>query len=407
MRIVLLNQYYRPSEAPTAVLGADLAQALAARGHEVHAIASSRAYEDPRRTYRRRERIDGVAVRRSWSSGFGRAGKLGRVLDYVTFLVGAAWALMRVPRPDLVIAMTTPPMLVCLAVPICRWRGARLLYWVMDLYPDLAFELGVLRSDGWIAGLLRRAARRSIIKADRIVALGSVMAERLAAQGARRVDIVDNWCDGELIRPRSRDAHPTRRVRGWDGKFVVLYSGNMGLAHEFSTVLDAAVRLADRSEIVFAFVGGGAREQEVRCGARARGLEQIQFHPRVETSEISAGLTAGDLHLVTLRDGLQGLLVPSKIYGILAAGRPAVHVGPAHSEVATILSDADSGATVAPGDVDGLVRVIKSYADDPQRWSEHGVNARRAFEEKYDRRHALKKLSELIESLEAPSEKTR
>nr|NIM62452.1 glycosyltransferase [Acidobacteriota bacterium]NIQ86046.1 glycosyltransferase [Acidobacteriota bacterium] len=239
MRIVLLNQYYTPAEAPTAVLAADLLEALARRGHEVHAIASSRAYNDPSRTYPRREEIGGVSVWRTRTSGFGRGGKTGRLIDYLTFLVGSAWRLYRLPRPDLVISMTTPPMLCRVVLPICRRRDARLLYWAMDLYPDVAFALGVLRADGWLGRWLSRAAERAIVGADHVVALGPAMARRLAEQGASHVEVIDNWCDGDAIRPRDKQGHPHRLRNGWEGKFVVLYSGNMGLAHEFDTLLDA------------------------------------------------------------------------------------------------------------------------------------------------------------------------
>jgi glycosyltransferase involved in cell wall biosynthesis len=398
VRIVLLNQYYIPAEAPTAVLAADLLEALAERGHEVHAIASSRAYNDPATSYARRELIRGVLVWRTPTSGFGRRGKVSRMVDYVTFLVGCVWRLARLPRPDLVISMTTPPMLARVGLSICRRRGARLLYWAMDLYPDVAFELGVLRADGWIGRLLRASSNRVIAGADRIVALGPRMAERLTQQGARRVDVIHNWCDGRAIRPRPREDHPIRRRLGWDGKFVVLYSGNMGLAHEFETVLDAAAALADRPDILFAFVGGGARAEAIARGAAQRGLSAMEFHPWVAPAELSDGLTAGDLHLITLRDGVEGLLVPSKIYGVLAAGRPALHIGPARSAIAAILDEAACGVALTCGQAELAARTIRRYADDPALCRAQGMNARAAFEREYDRPHALRRFTELIEA---------
>jgi len=398
VRIVLLNQYYLPAEAPTAVLAADLLEALAARGHEVHALASSRAYNDPATSYPTRETIRGVSVWRTRTSGFGRGGKLGRLIDYVTYLIASAWRLWRLPRPDLVIAMTTPPMLARVALTVCRRRRARLLYWAMDLYPDVAFALGVLRPDGWIGRMLRRASDRVVATADRTVALGSRMAELLESQGARRVDVIDNWCDGEAIRPRASEEHPIRRRHGWDGKFVVLYSGNMGLAHEFDTVLDAAAELAARPEILFAFVGGGARLAEIKHGAAERGLKSVEFHPWVAPAELSDGLTAGDLHLITLREGIEGLLVPSKIYGVLAAGRPALHVGPAGSTIAEILAEGNCGASVNCGRPRELAREILRYADDPGLLAEHGQNARVAFDRRYARPLALRRFSELVEA---------
>lgn len=397
MRVVLVNQYYLPAEAPTAVLAADLMEALAARGHEAHVITSARAYNDASRTYSREEAIRGVHVWRTQTSGFGRGGKLGRMFDYVTFLLCARWRLSRLPRPDLVIAMTTPPMLARAVLPVCRRRGARLLYWAMDLYPEVAFALGVLRADGWIGRMLTRAARQSIAAADHVVALGPAMAERLRAQGANRVDVVDNWCDGSAVRPRDREGHPMRRSNGWDGKFVVLYSGNMGLAHEFGTVLDAALELEERADIVFAFVGGGARHAEIARGARERRLS-VEFHPWVEAPQLADGLTAGDVHLITMLDAVEGLLVPSKIYGVLAAGRPTLYVGPPGSAIAGILARADCGVTVPVGASRELAEWIRRYADEPELREAHGRNARLAFEQDYDRPHALRKFAEIVES---------
>jgi glycosyltransferase involved in cell wall biosynthesis len=174
----------------------------------------------------------------------------------------------------------------------------------------------------------------------------------------------------------------------------------MGLAHEFDTLLDAAAMLVERPEIVFAFVGGGARVADIRRGAVERGLHAVQFHPWVSTAELSAGLTAGDAHVITMRDGIEGLLVPSKIYGVLAAGRPALYVGPQRSAVATILAEANSGASVACGQAAELATLIRRYADDPTLCAEHGHNARSAFDQKYDRPRALRKFVELVESCE-------
>jgi glycosyltransferase involved in cell wall biosynthesis len=224
------------------------------------------------------------------------------------------------------------------------------------------------------------------------------MAERLTAQGAERVHVVDNWCDDEMIRPRPREGHPLRKRNGWDDKFVVMYAGNIGLAHEFDTILDAAAELADRNGVVFVFVGGGARGTEVRRGAEGRGLARLEMHPWVSRERLPDLLTAGDVHLISLRDGLEGMLVPSKIYGVLAAGRPTLYVGPAQSEVGRILTGANCGAVVPVGDSAGLADWIRRYADTPSLWEEHGRAARRTLERDYPRKRALEKLIDLVEN---------
>lgn len=389
MRVLLLNQYYAPDNAATAQILADVGADLASAGHDVRAVCSDRAYASPDRRYPGRERIDGVEVVRCRTSGFGRGTALGRITDYATFLIGAVFALVAGPRPDVVLCLSTPPMIAALGWLYARLRGAAFVYWVMDVYPDVAFELGVLRRGspaGWALGALSRFLVR---RADRVVALGRTMADRLERGSGRRSDVVHNWADGDVIRPRPVVGHPLRAEWGWDGRFVVLYSGNQGLAHEFDTVLDAAEGLAEDGDVLFAFVGGGPRRAEVEAEVRRRGLPNVEFRPYVERERLGESLTAGDVHLVTLRDGLPGLLVPSKIYGIFAAGRPTLYVGPAEGEIHDHVAAGRCGTRVAVGDVDGLVAAVRAYRDDPETVRTQGAAARATFEACYARRHGV------------------
>jgi glycosyltransferase involved in cell wall biosynthesis len=399
VRVVLLNQYYLPSEAPTGVLLGDVGAALVAAGHSVTAICARRDYADPELRYRARERIGGVTVRRTFGTGFGRRSRATRLLDYGSFLLGASLRLLVERRPDVIVVLTTPPMLALPALLIARLKGARLVYWVMDVYPDLAFALGALRA-GSIAGRsLERLARRLLVEADAVVALGEAMAERLRRGGARRVEAFHNWADGAAIRPLPIDDHPLRRAWGWTDRFVVVYSGNLGLAHEFDTVLDAAERLVGRPDVRIAFVGGGPRRDGLEREVRRRRLSNVEFRPWMESRDLGLSLTAGDLHLVTLRPGLGGLLVPSKIYGVLAAGRPSIYVGPQDGEVASLLDAGGCGCTIEPGDGGALAAAIAAYADEAALCAEHGRRARALFERGFDRERGVERWVGLVEGL--------
>jgi len=399
VRIVLLNQYYLPSEAPTGLLLADLGQALVAAGHEVTAICSERDYADPESRYPRVETRDGVRVRRVSGSGFGRGRRVGRLFDYVTFMVGALLRLATQRKPDVVVVLTTPPMLAFPSWLVARLRSARLVFWVMDVYPDLAFELGVLRRNSPGAAILRFFSRSVLKGADRVVALGKFMAAHLKQAGARHVVTVHNWADGEAIHPRNIDDHPLREAWGWSNRFVVLYSGNLGLAHDFETVLDAAEMLRERTDVLLAFVGSGPQAARVEAEVRRRGLTNVEFRPWMAQEQLGSSLTAGDVHLVTLRGDLAGLLVPSKIYGILAAGRPTIYVGPRRSEVAEILNEGKCGVSIAPGEARAFADAVLAYADDPARRAEHGRRARAQFDRAYDRTRAVRRLTDVIESV--------
>jgi glycosyltransferase involved in cell wall biosynthesis len=401
VRVLLLNQYYAPDEAPTARLLADVGEELARAGHEVRAIASRRAYADPSRRYPARETIAGVEVVRHRTTGFGREGRTGRLADYATFLAGTTASVAAGPRADVVVVLTTPPMLATAAMVASRLRGARVVYWVMDVYPDLAFRLGVLDPGSAAGRLLARVARMTLSRADRVVTLGERMAERLRAAGASDPVVIHNWADGDEVHPIDRAAHPLRRENGWDDRFVVMHSGNMGLAHEFETMLDAASALADRPSVRFVCVGGGPRRAEVEREVRRRGLAHVELRPYVPTAELGRSLTAADLHLVTLRADVAGLLVPSKIYGILAAGRPTAYVGPDDGEVAEILRAGDCGVRIANGDGAGLAAEIVRHEGDPARTEREGARARALFEERFDRRRAVRAFRGVIESLSA------
>ena len=396
MRVVLLNQYYAPDEAATAQILADLGAGLARQGHRVRAVCASRAYADPRVRYPRRETIDGVEIRRTWASGFGRGRNLGRMLDYLTFLVGAAGTLAFQRRPDVVISLSTPPMIALLGLMLAKLRRARSVYWVMDIYPDLAFELGALERGSLVGRLLGRCSRLLLERSDSVVALGETMAGKLRAGGAGRVAVVHNWADGEVIRPRPVDSHVLRRDWGWDGRFVVLYSGNMGLAHEFDTVLDAAEILRDEPRVLFAFVGQGPRRAEVEERASQRGLPNVEFRPYVPREALGESLGSGDVHLVTLRPGMPGLLVPSKIYGILAAGRPTLYVGPGEGEIADILGQGRCGTSVVVGDGEGLAAAVRRYLADDDLTQTHGRNAREIFDRRFTKEHGLSAFARLI-----------
>lgn len=379
--IFFVNQYAFPDEAATAQMLADLVDTCREAGVECQVVCSDRSYAEPMRRYPREEALDGVRYSRAAATGFGRSSRLGRVLDYATFLAGALGRLLSGPRPSVIVGMSTPPILGAVAVAAARVRKTTSAYWAMDVYPDLAFELGALR-EGSLSGCVFGAISRWTLRnADLVIALGETMAERLTAAGAKRVEVIHNWADGGAIRPTAAEESGWRRARGWEGRLSVVYSGNMGLAHEFETILDAASQLAD--EVWVGFVGGGPRRTEVEKGAARRGLSNVEFHPPVPREGLGDLLAAGDVHLVTLRPGMPGLLVPSKLYGILAAGRPVVYVGPAEGEAYEIVSRSGCGTCVANGDVMGLSEALRRYRRDPLLRAKEGGCARRAFESSF------------------------
>lgn len=382
MRILILNQAFHPDVVATAQIATDLARELVRRGHSVTAIASSSLYGAKGRALPAEENVDGITIRRVAPSRFGRGKTVGRIADFGAYFVRSFAAALTEGRFDLIVVLTTPPFLVLAALLLRRLRGSRVLYWVMDVYPDVMVAEGMIAEDDALARSLRWLHRAAIGASDLTVALGRCMRDRLAAQGAPRdrIDVLPVWSPAEPIPPTPRNENFYRRRWNVGDRMLVMYSGNFGLAHDVETFLHAAEALKHDDRIRFAFVGAGARKPDVDRFVRARGLSNCVVEDLQPREALGALLAAADVHLVTMEPRMEGLVVPSKFYGAVAAGRACIFVGPEGSEVARNIAEWGCGATVSPGDVEGLVSALEELAAVPSRAHALGEQGRRALE---------------------------
>lgn len=403
MRAIFLNRYFHPDYSATSQMLSDLAFFLAAAGHDVCVVTSGQRYDDAAAVLPPHERVDGVEVFRVRTSRFGRDRLLGRAVDYASFYLAACWRLWRIARAgDIVVAKTDPPLISVIASLVARWRGARLVNWVQDVFPEVAEALGMRALAGPQAVLLRRLRNCALKRAAANVALGQRMAEVLARAGASSgsMHVIPNWADKDAIQPVAAADNPLRGEWGLEGSFVACYSGNMGRAHEFDTILDSAQRLAKSGpNIRFLFIGSGAQRRPVEEAVQRRGLANVLFRPYQERTQLSLSLGVGDVHLVSLRPELEGFIFPSKLYGVLAAGRPTVFIGDAQGEIALLLEREAIGATVRQGDADGLVGVLLRLAGDSALREAMGSRARMLLCERYDKGIALQAWREMLEKL--------
>ena len=391
MRVLFVNRFFYPDHSATSQMLTDLAWDLRRAGMEVAVITGRQRIDDARAALAKHERIDGIDVHRVWSTRFGRGSLPGRGIDYLSFYLGAGWRLARECRSgDVVVAKTDPPLISVLAGLVAKLRGAHLVNWLHDLFPEIAERLGVRPVGGPLARMLRGMRNRSLAGARQNVVIGSRMAEQLSSLGipAARVSVIHNWCDGEAVRPLPQARHELRAAWDLENSFVVAYSGNMGYAHEFDTILDAASRLRGREDIVFLFIGGGVKRDAVETEARRRQLRNVRFEPYQPREKLGQSLTSADAHLVSLLPGLEGLMVPSKFYAVAAAGRPILFVGADDGELAPLIAEGGCGYQVSPGDGDGLAGRIEALAADPALAESQGAAARRLFEERFDRKRA-------------------
>ncbi|MGD0671142.1 MAG: glycosyltransferase family 4 protein [Candidatus Binatus sp.] len=381
-RVLFLNRSFWPDREATGQFLTELCDDLS-RDHEVTIVAGpSRERGSAGFHLWSHEQRGRVSIVRTWGTGFSKSNLLGRLVNLGTYYLLAAVVALRLPRPDVIVAETDPPLLGALAAVLKRRWGCRLIYNVRDLYPDIAEATGGVRNP-LLLGLLRRANDYAYKRSDLIVTLGHDMAARIVNKGvpADKVVVVPDWVDCGRIRPL--ESNPFRRNFG--KKFVVMYSGNIGLSQQLEAVLEAADRLRDDERILFAMIGEGARKKWLEERARSMGLPNVIFLPYQPLENLAESLTAADLHLIPLAPGAAGCLVPSKIYGILAAGRPFIAMMEASAEVAQIARENAVGFVVRPGDIDGLVGAIREAVDAPERLKQMGVRARRLAELRFDR----------------------
>ena len=225
--------------------------------------------------------------------------------------------------------------------------------------------------------------------------------ETLGSVPSSKVHVIHNWANGELIRPVAPDDNSLRREWTLTHTFVVGYSGNLGRVHEFDTLLGAAKLLGEEPDICFLIVGRGPRLHLVKERARKESLTNVRFEPHQDQESLSQSLGVADIHISTLHPDFEGLVLPSKLYGVMAAGRPTLFIGDPKGETAHILEETQSGVTVPTGDSAQLAKVIRELRTQPARCKAMGENARRAFESKYERRVALAQWDAMLDSLEA------
>lgn len=385
----------------------DLAFALAAGGDSICVVTSRQRYEHSRDRLPSRERLHGVEVRRVWTTRFGRSNLAGRMLDYASFYFAAFAELLRVVRRgDVIVAKTDPPLISVVAWAVSRMRGARLVNWLQDLFPEVAVALGVVARRAWVGPIvwLRNGSLRA---AEANAVLGEAMRLRLVANRVvpTRVQVIPNWADGGRVRPVPRESNALRREWGLEDRFVVGYSGNLGRAHEFRTMLGAMQRLRKDPEFAFVFIGGGAGMVGLREAVASAGLTNCRFLPYQPAERLAESLSAPDVHLVSLRPQLEGLIVPSKIYGIAAAGRPAIFIGAADGEVANLISACDFGFTVGVDENGELVERLRNLKDGPRLAAEMGQRARACFEHRYERAHGVRRWRTLLDSVSGKERK--
>lgn len=399
--LVFVNQHYAPDVASTGQHLTDLAEFLAQRGHRVRVFTAQGRYVAGRLEAPHRELRNGVEVTRLESTGFGRGTHLRRIADYASFYLRLLLALATMRKAHGIIFLTTPPLLSVLGRLLRAARGQRYAIWSMDLHPEAEIASGMLRRDSLVARVLAQLDRLAYRGADFVVDLGPYMKRRIIAKGVdpERTATVAVWSREEEIVPMPLGRNPLRRELGLDGTFVVMYSGNAGIAHDFTAILEAMRRLRAHPRIRFLFVGGGPRRSAIETFIAEHALTNASYREYFDREQLRHSLTMADAHLVSLREPFVGIAVPGKLYGIMAAARPVLFLGPSRCESAETIETHGAGLVIDPADggaADRLVDVLQRWSADPTEAEAMGRRGREAFLRGFERLPSCSAFEEVV-----------
>jgi colanic acid biosynthesis glycosyl transferase WcaI len=392
-RLLVLNQYYWPGVEATANLLTELCEALAATYDVTVITGASRGLP-------RRQERNGVKIVRVRSTAYDRAHLPGRAINYLSYALGVVGKAMVSRRPDLVVCMTDPPFIGSIARLVAARFRAALLVVMQDVFPEIAVRLGRLRNP-LVVKLLRLLIDPSLRAADRVIVIGETMKKRVEAKGVSpdRIRVIPNWGDAASVVPKPHDNQWARRHK-LARRFVVMHSGNIGHAQNLDALIRASTFLRDLDDLAVVLIGSGARRRELVHLMHVLEADKVEMIGYQERSILSESLSTADVHVVGLARGLAGYVVPSRVYGILAAGRPVIAATDAESETAHLVTEVGCGVVVPPGNPFTLAAAIRAAHDGEYDLQAMGKRARAFAEAEADRSIAMRRYRDVLAELQ-------
>ena len=413
MHIVFFNRSYWPDQAATGQLLTELAEDLVRNygcrvsvvaGLPLHQRDNADLGKAERRKLIQRETHHGVDIYRAIGTTFPPGRFVARVTNYVSYFLSACLAGLRLPRPDIVVSLTDPPIIGLAGLFTARRFGAKFVFLCQDIFPEVASLLEDFHSD-LVDKILTQVNRFIVRQADRIIALGDTMRRRLVeGKGAdpRKVSVIHNWVDCSSVEPGSKH-NPFSEAHGLANAFVVMHSGNIGLSQNLDMLIDAAQHLQPYDDLAVTIVGGGAKRNALQARVQEQGLGNVQFFPYQPKEHLHDSFATADVFIVSLKQGLAGYIVPSKLYGILAAGRPYVAAVEEECEVASITREYNCGLLAEPGNSEDLADKILTLYRDRALAQQLGANARQAALD-FDRSRQVALYHNLFQELQNPKQ---
>jgi colanic acid biosynthesis glycosyl transferase WcaI len=396
-RLLVFNQYYWPGVEATAHLLSELCAALSSDFDVT--VVTGKLQGQPDRVHR--EQHEGVEIVRVPSTAFDRSSLPLRALNYGTYLLGSLRTGLTAQPPDVVLCMTDPPVIADVALVVARRFDAPLVVVSQDVFPEIAIELRRLENK-LVIEVLRGLIRLYLQRADRVVAIGETMRRRLEDKGAapERLRVIPNWVDSTALTPQPHD-NEWSREHGFEGRFLVMHSGNVGFAQNLDALVRATTFLRDLDRLTVAVVGEGSRRAELVALAELLETDAVRFLPYQPRSALSESLSAATIHVVGLAKGLSGYVVPSRLYGVLSVGRPVIVAADRDSETAQLVERVECGVVVPPGRPELLAAAIRKAYEGELPLEEMGERAREYVTKEADRTVAIDRYRRLLAELQA------
>jgi glycosyltransferase involved in cell wall biosynthesis len=404
--VLILCQLFYPELVSTGQTLTELCEVLVDLGVKIEVVCGPPTIIDQESKIPRCLEYKGIKITRVWGTRFPKLNFMGKFINQLTFAISVFFHLLFEFSKRPILVVTNPPFLGAICAILRATGGNPYIYLLFDVYPDTAIKLGVIKDKSLIAKLWDWWNSIILKKASAVIVLGRRMKEVILNKGKRisslhdKIHLVHVWSDDRKIQPLDRINNPFIKKWNLNGKFVVSYSGNMGRFHDLETIMESARELKVNKNILFLFIGEGYKKKWMEEYAKKWKLSNCQFHTYVNRDDLGLSLACAHVGLVSLLPGQEGLSVPSKTFGILAAGVPVIAVMPRTSEIALIMEENNCGIVVEPGDVPGLVNSIVRLYNNSELCKILGKNAIEAIKSKYSLKNAALKYFSIIESFQ-------
>jgi len=395
-RIIFVNRFFYPDISATAQILGELVFDLAEKGRSITVLTSRSAYDDTEIVFPKSQQIKGVEIIRVGRNHFSRTNYLGRLIDLICFYLLLTFRLFKiVDATDILVCKTDPPLLLVIGGLIKKFKKCQLVSWNQDLFPEVA-EIYFSRYPLKLLYPALKMLRNSSLKScDQCVVISDAMQSKFRMLGIDRIQVITNW--GKPICADSAKVLALKKRWGVEGRFIIEYSGNFGFVHEYETIKNAVELLQNNSTIVFLFIGSGRHYESLKKHVVRNKLTNVIFKPYQSASNLSESLSLADLHLITFRPQMEGLVFPSKFYSICAAARPILFIGDREAELARIISTGDCGQCFDVGQTQQIVDYVIQSSASAELLARQGQNARELYQQKYTLKIAQTKWSRLLE----------